>query len=38
MQWNLKVQIVLNYSLGMALYVYVRLGHNDLLGDLADKD
>ena len=26
MQWNLKVQVTPNYSLGMALYVYVLIG------------
>ena len=38
MQWNLKVQVTPNYFLEMALYVYVLIGHSDLLGDLADKD
>ena len=35
MQWNLKVQPTSNYSLGMALQVYIELGHNDLLKDLS---
>ena len=34
MQWNMEVQPTSNYSLGMALQVYVKLGHVDLIGDL----
>ena len=37
MRWKLKVQLILNYSLGMDLQVYINLGHNDLLRDLAVK-
>ena len=35
MQWNMEVQPTSNYSLQMALQVYVKLGHADLLRDLA---
>ena len=38
MQWNMEVQPTSNYSLGMALQVYVKLGHVDLIGDLAVRD
>ena len=37
-QWNIEVQPTSNYSLGMALQVYVKLGHADLLRDLAVRD
>ena len=38
MHWNMEVQSTSNYSLGMALQVYVKLGHVDLIGDLAVRD
>ena len=37
MQWNMEVQPTSNYSLVMALQVYIELGHADLLRDLAVK-
>ena len=37
MQWNLEVQPTSNYSLGMALQSISKLGHADLLRDLAVK-
>ena len=38
MQWNMEVQPTSNYFLGMALQVYIKLGHADLLRDLAVRD
>ena len=38
LQWNMEVQPTSNYSLGMALQVYVKLGHVDLIGDLVVRD
>ena len=38
MQWNMEVQPTSDYSLGMALQVYIKLGHADLLRDLAVRD
>ena len=38
MQWNMEIQPTSNYSLGMALQVYVKLGHIDLIVDLAVRD
>ena len=38
MQWNMEVQPTSNYSLEMVIQVYVKLGHVDLIGDLAVKD
>ena len=38
MWWNMEVQPTSNYSLQMALQVYVKLGHVDLIGDLAVRD
>ena len=38
MQWDMEVQPTSNYSLGMAIQVYVKLGHVDLIGDLAVRD
>ena len=37
MQWNLEVQLTSNYSLRMALQVYLELDHADLIGDLTVK-
>ena len=33
MQWNLEVQPTSNYSLRMALQVYFKISHVDLIGD-----
>ena len=38
MWWNMEVQSTSTYSLGMALHVYIKLGHADLLRDLAVRD
>ena len=38
MQWNMEVQPTSNYFLDMALQGYVKLGHVDLIGDLAVRD
>ena len=38
MPWNMEVQPTSNYSLGMALQVYVKLGDVDLIEDLVVRD